>query len=274
MKKISTLFAAALMTVAANAQDEPYIYSQVSDTIYAITMTQDEINEAFDATWVEAAWSIGVCLPAEYVMYADDYITITAAVDDTPIYTSGGKSSAMIEDFPSYTGYLNLGSSLEQSFADSTTTIEEADGYKISNHGYAIAVTNYPGSLGFGVYAGDNKRTIGIYKVATEEEIDNDYLGEWVGYNLFQHEDQTPAYVYAEVEAGRQYVLIGGSNKNMTMHQISFNPNTTGISNVSATSSEKTVIGYYTAGGMQTNGLVKGVNIIKYSDGSAVKVIK
>ncbi len=48
---------------------------------------------------------------------------------------------------------------------------------------------------------------------------------------------------------------------------------TTGIFNVDA-SVEKTVVGYYSINGVQNSGLVKGLNIVKYSDGTAVKVMK
>ncbi len=48
----------------------------------------------------------------------------------------------------------------------------------------------------------------------------------------------------------------------------------TGIDNAIVDNAQKTVVGYYTINGVQNNGLVKGLNIVKFSDGSSVKVIK
>lgn len=278
MKKIFTLIATVLAAVSVNAQETSYpFYSEVEENTYAITLTQDDINAAgFDESWITAAWSIGVALPADFEVLDNDYINIRTAVDDSRIYTSGNKYEYMVADFPTYGGYLNLGSGLDQSGWTGEETIEDYSTLGVSYHGFYVLAPKVSGTFTFGVYAGDNKRVIGIYKLATEDEIDNDYLGEWAAWEEFQEEESDVAhYLSGEIEADREYLMIGGGNKNLTMHQMKFVPGeSTGITNVEVDANHRTVTGYYTLGGMETSGLVKGVNIVKYSDGSSVKVIK
>lgn len=278
MKKIFTLIATVLAAVSVNAQETSYpFYTEVETNTYAILVDQETINAAgFDESWISAAWSMGVALPADFEVLDNDYINVRTAVDDSRIYTSGNKYSDMIAAFPDYKAYLNLGSGLEQSGWTGEETIEDYSTLGVSYHGFYVLTPKVAGTFTFGVYAGDNKRVVGIYKLATEDEIDNDYLGEWAAWEEFQQEVSTEAfYLTGELEANREYLMIGGGNKNLTMHQMKFVPGeSTGITNVELDANHRTVVGYYTLGGMETSGLVKGVNIVKYSDGSSVKVIK
>ena len=52
------------------------------------------------------------------------------------------------------------------------------------------------------------------------------------------------------------------------------NKTTNGISNVENNAGVREVVGIYTIDGMKVNTLQKGINIIRYSDGSAKKVLK
>ncbi|MDO4159447.1 MAG: hypothetical protein Q4D41_03210 [Prevotellaceae bacterium] len=230
MKK---LFLSALMAcslVGANAQDVPYIYSAVGDTTYAVTMTNDEIAANYDAEWCTTAWNLGVSLPAGTVMFENEYLTITAAVQ-TPVYTSSNKFESMKADFPDYNGYVNLGSSLAQNNWDtSSIQIIDPTEFAATYHGFLLITPKVAGQIGFGVYAGDNSREIGIYQLATDAEMEAENFGSFVAVNNFRNDGENgtvlnaPAYVYGNVDADHQYLLIGGGNKNLTMHQVTFSP--------------------------------------------------
>ena len=280
MKKLLLSTLAVIAMTSATAQTEsPYILNEVEENTYAVTMTMDEISAAFKADWVSAAWNIAVSLPKDYVMFENDEIKIAAAVDGTRVYTANGKLSDVQKTFTNYTGYINLGSSLAQNQWTGDESIAEYDEAKANNHGYVVVTPKVAGTVKFGVYAGDNTRSIGIYKLATEAEKNEGEFGGWVSFNNFRNdgengtEKNAPAYVEGAVEAGRQYLLIGGGNKNLTMHQISFASVNTAINGIPNMNNKK-IAAIYTINGMRVNDLQKGLNIIKYSDGTAKKVIK
>lgn len=278
MKKILLSAALFMGVVAMNAQT-PQILSKVADNTYAVTMTQDEIAAVFDAQWVTDAWSMGVALPAGNVMYENDDLTITAAVDKTPVYTSGGKISQIKEEFPGYTGYVNAGSTLGQSNWAEDVTIQDIADAKANNQGIVAVTPKKDGVLKFGAYAGDNSREIGIYKLATEEEKENDNFGGMIAVNNFRNDGENgtvknaPAYVEGKVEAGRQYALIAGGNKNLCLHQIMFTPDNTAIKSTEL-NQVKSIVGVYTVDGAQVNSMQKGINIVKFSDGTSAKVVR
>ena len=280
MKKLLLSTLAVIAMTSATAQTEsPYILNEVEENTYAVTMTQEEISAKFPEAWVTAAWSVGAILPKDYVMFENDEIKISAAVDGTPVYTANGKLSDMQKTFTNYTGYINLGSTLAQNQWTGDESIAEYDEAAISNHGYVVVTPKVAGTVEFGIYAGDNARSIGIYKLATEAEKNEGEFGGWVSFNNFHNngengtEKNAPAYVEGAVEAGRQYLLIGGGNKNLTMHQISLASVNTAINGIPNMNNKK-ITAIYTINGMRVNDLQKGLNIIKYSDGTAKKVIK
>lgn len=283
MKKI-LLSAAALIMAAANVSAQettvPYILSAVGDNTYAVTMTNEEIQAAYDAQWIADAWNMGAALPAGTVMYENDDLVIKAAVDKTPVYTSGGKISNIKTDFPSYTGYVNAGSTLGQNNWADDVTIQDIADVKANNQGIVSVTPKKAGVLSFGVYAGDNSREIGIYQLATDEEKDNDNFGSMIAKNNFRNDGENgtvknaPAYVEASIAPGHDYALIAGGNKNLCMHQIKFVPSGADGINTVDNASAKTVVSVYTVAGAQVNGMQKGINIVKYSDGTSAKVIK
>lgn len=282
MKKI-LLSAIALMGMAsANAQEAktPYILSQVEANTYAVTMTNDEIAAAFDAQWVADAWNIGAALPAGTVMFENDDLIIKAAVDKTPVYTANGKISQIKKEFPGYTGYVNAGSSLEQNnWADGIIIQDIAEAQK-GGHGIVSITPKKAGVLSFGVYAGNNSREIGIYKLATEAEKADGEFGSMVAVNNFRNDgengtvENAPAYVEAKAEVGHEYALLAGGNKNLCMHQIKFVTGGTDGIDAAETTTVKNIAAIYTLAGTQVKDLQNGVNIIKYTDGSSIKVIK
>ena len=246
MKKFFTLVASALMAIGANAQ-QFQLYTEVEENTYAVTTTLDEVKANFDAQMVSDAWGIGVALPAGYTIIDNDKFTMTAAVDKTPIYFSGSKCPDMQKEFPNYNGYMNVGSALGQNnwTGEEPANYEEIGALKVNNHGIFAVTPKVDGILSFGVYAGDNSRSIGIIDWSSETEILDGKPSSFVAYNNFRNDGVeldkegnvtvkgAPAYVEGEVKAGRTYLLVGGANKNLTLHQVKFVPGQgTGIENV------------------------------------------
>ncbi|MDE5987427.1 MAG: hypothetical protein K2H16_09170 [Prevotella sp.] len=255
MKKFFTLVASALMAIGVNAQTFQ-LYSEVKPNTYAVTTTLDEVKANFDAQLVKDAWEIGVALPVGYTVINNDKFTMTAAVDKTPVYFSGSKCSDMQKDFPNYNGYMNVGSSYAQNNWNGNepeTLEDDMSVLKTGNHGIFAVTPKVDGTLGFGVYAGDNSRSIGIIDVSSVDEILGGKPSSFVAFKNFRNDGveidpetnevtvkNAPAYVKGEVKAGRTYLLVGGANKNLTMHQVTFVPGTsTGIENVEAVEATK-----------------------------------
>lgn len=284
MKKILLSAVALMSMMTANAQDAkvPYILSAVGDNTYAVTMTQEEIAAQFDAQWVADAWGNGVALPANTVMFENDDLVVKAAVEKTPVYTTSGKITQIKAEFPGYTGYANLGSTLGQNKWAEDIMIQDIADCKANNQGIVSVVPKKAGKLSFGVYAGDNSREIGIYKLATDAEKENDNFGAMVAVNDFRNDGENgtvknaPAYVEADIEPGHEYALLAGGNKNLCMHQIKFVASggpVDGISTVN-TKAENSIEAIYTLSGAQVSSLQNGVNIVKLSNGKSVKVVK
>ena len=283
MKKILLSAIALMGMISANAQEAttPYILSQVEANTYAVTMTNDEIGAAFDAQWVADAWNIGVALPAGTVMFENDDLVITAAVDKTPVYTANGKISQIKKENAGYTGYVNVGSTLAQNNWEDIT-IQDIAEVKANNHGIVAVTPKKAGVLSFGVYAGNNSREIGIYKLATDDEKAEGEFGAMIAMNNFRNDgengtvENAPAFVEAQVEAGRQYALMAGGNKNLCLHQIKFVAQGGSVDGISSaeTTTVKNIAAIYTLAGAQVSSLQDGVNIVKYSDGTSAKIVK
>lgn len=284
MKKILLSAIALMGMVSANAQEAttPYILSQVEANTYAVTMTHDEITAAFDAQWVADSWNMGAALPAGTVMFENDDLVITAAVDKTPVYAEKGKLSQIKQENPGYTGYVNAGSTLDQNNWEEGITIQDIATVKAANQGIVAVTPKKAGVLSFGVYAGNNSREIGIYKLATDDEKAEGEFGAMIATNNFRNDgengtvENAPAFVEAQVEAGRQYALIAGGNKNLCLHQIKFVAQGGSVDGISSaeTTTVKNITAIYTLAGAQVSSLQDGVNIVKYSDGTSAKIVK
>ena len=261
MKKIFTLVASALMALSANAQNvvdgtiKHTFYTEVTPNTYAVTTTLDEVKAAFGDDEQTIAWGMGVWLPVDYVLVDNDKMTMKTAVDQTPIYFSGNKFSDMQKDFPNYNGYMNVGSSYAQNNwkgNEPETLEDDMSVLKTKFHGIFAVTPKVDGILSFGVYAGDNSRSIGIIAVSSVDEIIEGKPSSFVSYNNFRNDGVeldkngnvtvkgAPAYVEGAVKADRTYLLVGGANKNLTLHQIKFVPGQgTGIENVEAVEATK-----------------------------------
>ena len=265
------------------AQTASYIFTEVADNTYGITMTLDEMDAAFESVpEASSAWNIGYTFQAGTVMFDNDYLSIVSGVDATSVLTSSGYLSQVQSEYPDYnlTGYLNLGSTLASSgwSGEEQILILSEVGAAASNcNGIPVVIPKVDGTLGIEIYCGDNSNIVGIYRL--DEENYEDY--GWEVYTSIHNngEDGTvsraPEHIECSVKADRSYAIIAGGTRNVNLPLISFVPSgSTSITSAETSSAEKTVEAYYTLGGMRVNSPVKGVNIVKYSDGTTVKIIK
>lgn len=280
MKKILLSAVALMGFAAAQAQDVPYIFTEVEANTYAITMTLEEMQATYPAEWTvsnAAPWGMGVAFPEETLLFENDKLTIKAATNKCPIYGTGGKLSQIQTEWPGYNGYVNCGSNLnDKDFTGEELILkEEFWQWGGSNNGFVYVVPKVDGTIKFGAYAGDNSRVIGIFSC----DSNSDDLG-MVSKNAFRNDGENgtvknaPAYVEGAAKAGGSYALVAGGSKNLCVHQITFVPTGgTGIEDAEV-SAEKTVEAYYTLDGVRMDAPAKGVNIVKYNDGTTVKVVK
>ena len=104
--------------------------------------------------------------------------------------------------------------------------------------------------------------------------IQGEKLIPWTADSKFVISFKKKAYVMGvalicgDADAKTAYLDITAENPQWTEET------PTGIGSAVAESTAKTVEAIYTVGGTRVNALGKGVNIVKYSDGTSVKVIK
>lgn len=298
MKKMLLSAVALVMGLTASAQTVlvpvggPQIMQRNGSEI---TVDRDEawFRENFDAAAITQAWEMGVWLEKDYVVYEDADVKITAAVAGTPAYFQGNKATQIEKD--GHIGYFNMGSTLPDQTLTGDELIMDIDALQKQYMGILRVTPAKNGTLGAKIYAGDSKRCFGIYALATDAELDDDNDdndGCWGAYVNFRngdpakdenlecsyhhehHEINAPEYITCEAEAGRDYLIIAGGQKNLNLSMITFEAGeNTGIAGVE-TAGEKAVEAYYTLDGMRLNAPVKGVTIVKYTDGTTVKVIK
>lgn len=277
MKKL--LLSAALLMGAMSMSAQ--ILTEVEEGTYAMTSTLEELKAAYDENHFSQLGDAGLNFEDGEVILDNDDLTIYS-VKTSYFWLSGGKLSDIQKDFPDYTGYVNLGSNLsDRNWTTAPPTIFFLNECWQEWQSILKVVPKKNGKLSFGVYAGDNSRTIGIFNEATEEDYADNYFGEFKGITDFRNDGENgtvknaPAYVEATVEAGRIYGLLGGGATNLCLHQIKFIPDGgTGIVNIEAAEEVKTVEAYYTLDGVRVDEPVKGVYIVKYSDGTAKKIVK
>lgn len=287
MKKL--LLSAALLMGAVSMQAQ--IYTEVEENTYAITCSVEDLKAAYDETHFTQLGNDGMTFADGEVILDNEDFTLTSVKDSYFWIEAGsGKWQDMQKDFPDYTGYVNLGSNLSdrgwELAAESETGMDNPSIFFLSDcwqqwQSILKFTPKKDGKLSFGVYAGDNQRVIGIFREATEEQMNAGDLGGLVAVTNFRNDGENgtvakaPAYVEGDVKAGNVYGILGGGNKNLALHQIKFVPTGggTGITNVDA-QAEKTVEAYYTLDGTRVSTPAKGIYIVKYSDGTAKKVVK
>ncbi len=202
--------------------------------------------------------------------------------DQTDIVISGvttvsvGTHYNLLKEDQNVKAYINMGSTLGNTINPETDITEDVTLWDTgSNQSILRVVTKKAGNLAFDVYSGKNNRSIGIYQTPTEEELNNEITGKWLDVQSYRDEETMLLHTTsANVEAGREYILVCSSKGNQNLMEIRFDTSGgTGINTI-GTSSEKTIEAIYTLGGMRTNEFSKGVNIVKYSDGTTIRILK
>ncbi len=267
---------------AGGADATEYLLTEYKENTYAITHSAEDLVAKFGFAEGDNNF---IQYNAGQVLLDNDKAKMEIATDGSYVFNKGYKMGQIKEENPEITACFNLGSALKDNqWVQGEIFIEDVAAIGKAWQGMIKVTPKVAGKLGMKVYAGDGTRTIGIWKVLTEAELDAEVDGLVAFYN-FRHaalddggtegiEKNAPATVEADVEAGREYLLLGGGSKNMNLALITFVPGTSGIDNAIVDNAQKVVVGYYTINGVQNNGLVKGLNIVKFSDGSSVKVIK
>lgn len=271
MKKLFTLFVTALVAVSASAQlDVVKLFTKDGNT-YKLPSTAQEIAD-FAAAYPDYAtlfWGVDPMFPADVPLNEDQSDIVISGVTTVSV----GTHYNLIKELQNNKAYINMGSTLGNTINAETDITEDVTLWDTgSNQSILRVVTKKAGKLAFDVYGGSNNRSCGIYQTPTEEELNNEITGKWLDLQVYNTADLHTSS--ADVEAGREYILVCSSKGNQNLMEIRFDTaGGTGINGVS-TSSEKTIEAIYTLGGMRTNAFSKGVNIVKYSDGTTVKILK
>lgn len=270
--------AMGLTTISADDATTPFIFSTIGDNTYAVTMSQEDMQAKFPKDWQgDAVWNMGIGFPDGTTLLENDDFKAVSKLTLCCFWT-GNNFEQMQKENDKVTGYLNLGSNLPQNnwTEESFQIIDIADLAAGKNHGLILFTPKKSGKLSYHVFAGGKTRSIGIYKLATEAEMENEDFGKLIAFENFRHEDKAPADVEADVEADRDYLFVAGNPANIGLANFKFVPaggSETAISGV-AGKAAKTVAAIFSADGTQLNAMKSGLNIVKYSDGTSVKIVK
>ncbi|MBO5061753.1 MAG: hypothetical protein J6C31_03920 [Prevotella sp.] len=241
---------------------------------YVLPSNAQEIAD-FTAAYPDYAtlfWGVDPMFPADMALNEDQTDIIISGVTTVSV----GTHYNLLKEDQNIKAYINMGSTLGNTINPETDITEDVTLWDTgSNQSILRVVTKKAGNLAFDVYSGKNNRSIGIYQTPTEEELNNELTGKWLDVQSYRDEETMLLHTTsANVEAGREYILVCSSKGNQNLMEIRFDTaGGTGINTI-GTSSEKTIEAIYTLGGMRTNEFSKGVNIVKYSDGTTVKILK
>ena len=241
---------------------------------YVLPSNAQEIAD-FTAAYPDYAtlfWGVDPMFPADMALNEDQTDIIISGVTTVSV----GTHYNLLKEDQNVKAYINMGSTLGNTINPETDITEDVTLWDTgSNQSILRVVTKKAGNLAFDVYSGKNNRSIGIYQTPTEEELNNELTGKWLDVQSYRDEETMLLHTTsANVEAGREYILVCSSKGNQNLMEIRFDTaGGTGINTI-GTSSEKTIEAIYTLGGMRTNEFSKGVNIVKYSDGTTVKILK
>ena len=241
---------------------------------YVLPSNAQEIAD-FAAAYPDYAtlfWGVDPMFPADMALNEDQTDIVISGVTTVSV----GTHYNLLKEDQNVKAYINMGSTLGNTINPETDITEDVTLWDTgSNQSILRVVTKKAGNLAFDVYSGKNNRSIGIYQTPTEEELNNELTGKWLDVQSYRDEETMLLHTTsANVEAGREYILVCSSKGNQNLMEIRFDTaGGTGINTI-GTSSEKTIEAIYTLGGMRTNEFSKGVNIVKYSDGTTVKILK
>ena len=240
---------------------------------YVLPSNAEEIAN-FVAAYPDYAtlfWGVDPMFPADIALNEDQSDIVISGVTTVSV----GTHYNLLKEDQNVKAYINMGSTLGNTINPESDITEDVTLWDTgSNQSILRVVTKKAGTLAFDVYSGKNNRSIGIYQTPTEEELNNELTGKWLDVQSYRDEEVMLLHTTsANVEAGREYILVCSSKGNQNLMEIRFDTEGTGINTI-GTSSAKTIEAIYKLNGMRTNELSKGVNIVKYSDGTTVKIMK
>ncbi|MCD8297790.1 MAG: hypothetical protein LUC88_09485 [Prevotella sp.] len=207
------------------------LLTEINDTTYAITATPAEASAYAEAVGEDAGYSISgeswyFEAKANIVLFESDTLKIKTAADYCYIANSGNHITDIQSRNSSYTGYLNLASTLSNTFSEEDIAEgKDPTDYSGTWEGMYNVKVNLGGTLGLYVYVGSNSRNIGIWDVAE---------GKWTKIvNIDGANGTTSGYVSCDVTSGSEYLLVAGST-NTNIAEINFIPTgyTSGIKGI------------------------------------------
>ncbi|MGN1376132.1 MAG: hypothetical protein ACI4V5_06215, partial [Prevotella sp.] len=219
MKKLFTLLVTALFAVSASAQGELQLVKlfQKDGNSYKLPGTADEIAAFKDAypDYATLFWGVDPMFPADIPLNEDQTDIVISGVTTVNV----GTSYNLVKDFQNNKAYINMGSTLGNTINPETDITEDVTLWDTgSNQSILRVVTKKAGKLEFDVYSGQNNRSIGIYQVPTEEELNNELTGKWLDVQAYRDEVADVLHTSsADVEAGREYILVCSSKGNQNL---------------------------------------------------------
>lgn len=259
MKKLFTLLVTALVAVSASAQLDVVKLFTKDGNSYKLPASAQEIAD-FAAAYPENAtlfWGVDPMFPADVPLNEDQTDIVISGVTTVSV----GTHYNLIKEDQNVKAYINMGSTLGNTINPETDITEDVTMWDTgSNQSILRVVTKKAGNLAFDVYSGTNNRSIGIYQTPTEEELNNEITGKWLDVKSFNDAELHTSS--ADVEAGREYILVCSSKGNQNLMEIRFVPaGSTGINDVNVNDTKKETV-IYNLQGMRVNNAVKGIYII------------
>lgn len=176
MKKLLLSLIALCSMTAASAQ----VFSKVAVTegVTTLHVTKDCATlQSEYADGANGAWGVGMKWPAGYDMYTDAELSVTPYTDYAYGLDQWGKESLVV----AITGnkmYINCGSTLagpgSGSGFDESILVSGPNqiyGGDSKSNGILKVTVKADGVLGFKAFAGNNNRSMGLYTLATAEEV-------------------------------------------------------------------------------------------------------
>lgn len=180
---------------ATDLPAEPY-------TVTTFPSTEDALANGYEAH----SWGEGYVYPANTVIADNDDMTLTNMLTCGVFPPSWFHDVASDTDYPSY---MYFGSALDNNNKDD---IYSVDGIARAEHGIVSLKAKKSGRVILSYSMGGNNRTCYVWRVGTQEEIDNGIYGGYVLTNFTDAKGiHSPAF---DVMEGNEYYIIGSGSGN------------------------------------------------------------
>ena len=281
MKKLFTLAAVLLCGLTASAQTE---------LLNLPKSAADAEKAGYGTIWGKYDW--GALVPAKTVAYSDDNVKLTIEADS---YLAYGSDNIKKAGKGKYDIALCMSSKNVSNFVnDPVMTPADVANTDTGKQGGVLTLEpTVDGTVSLYYSSGFNNRSMFVFDVTST--INEGYGAVILANNIEQGGDKgdqmkndgvkDKVHVATfDVVGGHKYHIVG-SNTQQELYQVTWTSflsdkysTATGIEEVFINNTNnggsKAVEAIYTIDGSKVNSLQKGLNIIKYSDGTAKKVIK